>query len=302
MKKIWLFASCIGLLLAAGTTVYAVGSGGGGSTRKDTNTNTNTEVAPTEPVNTNTVTNTNSNPTTETPTTTATTTTSVQCDQDVWECDDWSSSCDQYGNEERTCSLVTDCTTDTTTVQPDTFQPCSHLQCGDKPELRDRVSCRLNLTPLAMSRELEIEYLPEECRAITAAAAQATCIERYQSFQPCWEFTTSDERIECAKDVLGLSATLTDDINACASAECLANLQDRVYQLIKFRLYELEERAEELAEQGANLDTVTDFVVLVIEQKIAFNQATSFEQRRQAILAVRAGWQTFVTAVIPDLQ
>lgn len=334
MRRSEIMIITILISLLVGTSVYAVGSGGGGSVKPydpepvdSTNTeNTNTTTSNTN-VNTNTS-NSNSTSTTESNTNTTTsiqpeestttsepiivnsnantntvptTTETKQCTKDIWMCDEWSA-CDSYGNEERICTLITDCPTDVTSLEPDSHQPCTTLQCGNKTDLRERVACRLNLTPVAMSRELAIQYLPEECRALTDVTEQTACIERYQSYQPCWGFTSTEERVSCAKDILDLQENVTDDIAACDSQECLTDLQDRVYQLIKFRFYELEERSEELAERGANLDDVTDFIVLILNKKSEFNSATTTDQRRQAIIDVRDGWNTFLTKVTPDIQ
>lgn len=315
MKRSGIMTTSILISLLVGTSVYAVGSGGGGSVKPSdpkpvnstntqntntTNTNSTSSTTATTSINTNT-----SAQPEETPTTNESVESTIEftndCSEDIWTCDEWSE-CDNYGNEERTCSLVTDCAIDTATVEPDTHQPCTTLQCGNKTDLRERVACRLNLTPLAMSRELAIQYLPEECRALTDSTEQTVCIERYKSYQPCWGFTSTEERVSCAKDILGLQENIADDIAECTSQECLTDLQDRVYQLIKFRLYELEERSEELAERGANIDDVTNFIVLILNKKGEFNVATTTDQRRQAILDVRDGWNTFLTIVTPDIQ
>lgn len=311
MMKRWLIISIYSaVVLGTATTVFAVGSGSGSTPKPTNSTNSVNPIHELDqPTNTNT-TNTSTTANTSTAnsvnptTTTATDTPAIisTCEQDSWSCNNWSDSCDNYGNEERRCTLVTDCANDTTTPDPDRYQPCSKLQCGNEPELRDRIYCRLNLTPAAMSRELEIQYLPEECRAITDTDQQAGCIVRYQNYKPCWNFTSTTERVQCARDILKLSPVLADDIKQCADQACLIKLRDQAYQLIKFRLYELEERAEELAEQGANLGAVADFVAVIVNKKIEFNTATTTEQRRQAILDVRTSWQNFITNVTPDLQ
>ncbi len=325
MKKAGMILSTVTLSLVLGVSVYAVGSGGGGSvkpsdpepvnsTNSTSTTNNNNSTTSTDTTTTNTTTSTELQATTTTTepviidsnTNSNTNTTPIvnetnECTKDVWACDDWSA-CDIYGNEERICTLIEDCVTDTSSVEPDSHQPCTTLQCGNKTDLRERVACRLNLTPLAMARELDIQYLPEECRAMADSYEQTTCIERYRSYQPCWGFTGTAERVSCAKGILGLQENVADDIAACTSQECLVDLQDRVYQLIKFRFYELEERSEELAERGANLDDVADFIVLIINKKSEFNSATTTEQRSQAIIDVRDGWHTFLTKVTPDIQ
>lgn len=288
--------------------VQAVGSGSG-STPKQTETTTaipDTEAddlsTTTAPTNTNTITEidvTSDNPETVNSNVSETT---IDCQQDTWQCDDWSD-CDSYGNQERYCWLVEDCDLDTTTAEPNIHQPCAELQCGNKITLHDRVWCRLNLTPAAMNRELAIQYLPEECRVLNDTTAQTACIERYKSYQPCWAIDDNAERVDCARSVLNLQPRLADDIRACVGdISCYRELQAKVYDLIKFRFYELEERAEALAEAGVSLEAVTDFIVLIIEKKLDFNQATTTGQRRQVILDVRTGWQNFITQASQDIQ
>lgn len=46
--------------------------------------------------------------------------------------------------------------------------------------------------------ELELYYMPEECRVLTGSS-RGLCIARYKSVQTCWKFPTGDERVSCAK-------------------------------------------------------------------------------------------------------
>ena len=62
-------------------------------------------------------------------------------------------------------------------------------------------------------------------------------------------------------------------------------------------MYDLEERAEELQEKGADGEAIADFVTLIGENKQAYNTATTKEERKNIILNVREGWKTFVLRV-----
>jgi len=104
------------------------------------------------------------------------------CTKDVWTCSAWGATCDLYGREQRTCQLSFDCP-NVETPPPSESQSCQKLQCGNKSTLRDRISCRLNLAPAGAARDLELQYLPENCQPHTGSEQQR-CVNRYKSFQP----------------------------------------------------------------------------------------------------------------------
>jgi hypothetical protein len=108
--------------------------------------------------------------------------------------------------------------------------------------------------------------------------------------------------------VLGLGDDIKASALACkekdepARSECLASLRKRTYDMILFRMYDLEERAEELGGLGAPREAVVALTVAVEEQKAAFVKATSKDARRDAILGARAAWKNFLTSVKPFLR
>ncbi len=177
--------------------------------------------------------------------------------------------------------------------------------------MRDRIFCRLNLAPAGIARELELQYLPEECRVLKdeeAEEAEEACEERYKSFKPCWNVPAGTKRFECARNVLKLGPALADEVKACQSrtgqdqAACKAAVKDKVFAMIKFRFYDLEERAERLAERGADLEAVADLEALIEEQKQKFNSAKTMAERRQIILSVRNAWRDFILKVKDQIQ
>ncbi len=225
------------------------------------------------------------------------------CAADKWECGKWSSSCNILGQHTRTCKLISDCLA-VATPPPATKKACEKLQCGDEPNLRDRIACRLNLAPEGLTRELEIQYLPEECRALKDKSEQNKCIALYRSYQPCWNVTAGEGRFSCARNVLKLGPVLSEEVKTCQGktgqeqVACKEAVKEKVFLMIKFRLYDLEERAEELAEEGkADINDVADFVALVEQRKQAFDNAKTKEERREIILDVRAAWQEFIKKV-----
>lgn len=180
--------------------------------------------------------------------------------------------------------------------------------------------CRLGLDEETLERELAIQYLPEECRAMrgTSALAQEVarrgCIERYRNLRPCWAKPIGPERLACVRGVLGISdfraerqrceaiplpRGITLDFQPGPRVQCLADLRAKTYPYITFRFYDLEERAEGLRELGAPLDLVVKFVVAAEQAKQDFNVAHSKAERIAIIRLVQAEWRAFV-ATLPE--
>lgn len=175
------------------------------------------------------------------------------------------------------------------TPQPPFVKPCEKLQCEDGRTIRDRVWCRLNLAPAGLARELQIQYLPEACRAFEAAERDR-CIARYKSYQPCWGVPDDAGRNTCARAVLKLGNRVTPSD------------REKVFAMIIFRFYNLEKHAEDLTYKGADLARVTEFVSFIQDKKIAFYGAKNKAERRQIILNVREEWQRFYNDVRGQLQ
>ena len=222
------------------------------------------------------------------------------CVHSIWQCGSWSSSCDTNGQEHRVCNLVTDCLKNPTPSSA-TNQPCSHLQCGNKPTLAERVSCRTGLAPAGVLRELQIQYLPEECRVVANAAEKKECIERYKNFQSCWTLPVGEGRFACARGLLHLGVSAADEVKSCQIASdkksCMDTLKEKTLYMIKFRFYDLEQRAEDLYYKGADSSAIADFDTVVETKKQEFDQAKTKEQLRQIILDVRQAWEIFKNRV-----
>jgi len=120
------------------------------------------------------------------------------------------------------------------------------LNCGNLPSIKDRVSCRLDLEEEDQEEELELYYLPEECRVLTGSE-RGICIARYKSVQTCWKFPLGDERISCVKRSMRLG-TIQEEKDACNvltgqdRSICVRELKNKIYDLIKWRFYNLEEK------------------------------------------------------------
>lgn len=168
------------------------------------------------------------------------------------------------------------------------------LKCGGYMDIQDRVKCRLQLRE-EQRNEYE-NFFPEECKARADVAAQEKCLEVYQAVQECWDFPNGQARINCVKKVLKLGDIITERANCNGldvgkREDCNNELREKVYALVKFRLYNLEEEAEEFMEDGElSLDDVTSFVVRMEQHKLAFNKAVSKNERKTILVSARQDW------------
>ncbi|MBI5389286.1 hypothetical protein HZB01_02810 [Candidatus Woesearchaeota archaeon] len=177
------------------------------------------------------------------------------------------------------------------------------LKCGGYMEIEDRVKCRLSLRE--EQRDEWENFFPEECKA-KEGKAQESCLTFYKNVQQCWKFPNGRERIDCVKQQLSLGDIETQKIECGLSsntetvASCQNVLREKVYALVKFRLYNLEENAEELMEDGRlTPDQVAAFVVIMEQKKLAFNSAQSNDERKQILLDARKAWQHLMEQVKP---
>ena len=223
------------------------------------------------------------------------------CAQDNWTCGAWGTTCDGSGREYRTCKLSFDCP-DVQTPPPLALRPCQKIQCGDKSDLRDRIYCRLNLTPAGLARDLELKYLPEACRAETGDERKE-CIARYKSFQPCWNTKEGEERFSCARNALKLGPLVSQEAKLCRGKKgaeqvvCKNELKEKVLYMIAFRFYDLETRAEALSDRGADVNDIADFETIIELKKQGFYKVSTNTERKKIILDVRFAWQDFVNKV-----
>ncbi len=222
------------------------------------------------------------------------------CTGDIWTCTEFSE-CSPDGIQSRKCTLTVDCAS-VNTPRPSEKESCvyvshvlSSLKCANLESVRDRVHCRLGLEEAELQKELEIRYLPEECRSILSTKERENCVLLYARSQKCWHLPIGEERINCLRNILDIK-NINKQKEACKnSATCLSSLRKNVYSLIKFRLYDLEERAEELIEK--NITTREQAAVIIIaleEKKLEFNKATTKEQRKQIIQDVKVLWKGFI--------
>ena len=84
---------------------------------------------------------------------------------------------------------------------------------------------------------------------------------------------------------------------------CIREVKNKNYDLIKWRFYDLEERAEDFMTRGlADKEPVVDFIVKTEENKVKFNEADSKEKRKNIILDVRKDWKSFVNKIRENIR
>lgn len=181
------------------------------------------------------------------------------------------------------------------------------LKCGNLPSLRERISCRLDIKEEEQEEDLELYYLPEEC-GVLSGRQRGLCIARYKSVQTCWKFPVGDARISCVKRTtdLGFIQKEKETCNALTGQErsdCVRELKNKVYNLIKWRFYDLEERAEDFMIRGVvSKEEVIKFIEKTEKNKILFNQAKTKDERKNIILYVRDGWKEFTNIVKENMK
>ena len=173
------------------------------------------------------------------------------------------------------------------------------IKCANLKTIKERVSCRLGQEKEEQEEELQLYYLPEECAALSGAS-RGICIARYKSVQTCWKFPVGGERVSCVKRAIGLD-TIQEEKEKCNKligenkSVCVRDIKNKNYDLIKWRFYDLEERAEDFMMRGlVDKEYVINFIVKVEEKKIRFNKADTKEERKNIILDVRNDWKGLV--------
>ena len=176
------------------------------------------------------------------------------------------------------------------------------LKCGDLDSRVERVRCRIKLEDEDYAKENELQYLPEECRDLSKDK-KSRCINIYKKTQRCWQFPVGESRLQCVRESLNLGRVLSSEIKICDSkgterVQCISDVREKVFDLIKFRFYDLEERAEKLLKDGKiDEETVVQFVADLEIKKVEFNNAATIKEKKETILEVRQIWKEFVKKI-----
>lgn len=179
-----------------------------------------------------------------------------------------------------------------------TPEEAAKYNCSSIDAMLERIKCRLQL-----KEENEYDYLPEECRALVNES-RGSCVSNYKKSQQCWKSLKDDDRFECAKKSFGLAGIVASQKAQCENlagtnrSGCMLGLRDRVDAVVKFRIYNLEEKAQRIMEKGlADLDTVTSFVTAMEQQKQNYNDAKTVADKKAIIKGVQKLWRDFIAKV-----
>lgn len=169
--------------------------------------------------------------------------------------------------------------------------------CEGLGTLRERIQCRVRLPETEEAAQQP--YTPEECRD-KRGEERRQCLFAYDSTARCFHQSSDALRDACAKRALGIGELpLGEQVRRCRqlddnqSAACLAELRSGWYWLIKFRMYNLEYKAQELIEKGVLEDTAVDFIVRMEQLKLAFNNGVTPEAKREVLLTASEAWNQF---------
>ncbi|OGH67101.1 MAG: hypothetical protein A2983_00155 [Candidatus Magasanikbacteria bacterium RIFCSPLOWO2_01_FULL_40_15] len=232
------------------------------------------------------------------------TTKKTVCSESELNCGEWSQ-CKENGRQIRTCKVAKACA-NAPKPKLEQDQVCVGLKCGQLDSIKERVSCRLQLTPAEMKQEFSILYFPEYCKVEGGWADKKECLQLYQSFGTCWQIPLGDGRQQCARDVIGLSSW-ADEKNKCfmlmskshskywkESEDCKEELKEKVEHLILFNLYELEVEAEAALTSGkATIEAVANFDVLIEDKKAQLEKSKSIQDWRRIIVEAKMEWKKF---------
>lgn len=175
-------------------------------------------------------------------------------------------------------------------VQPGSVK--SVYKCSEFTSRKERIRCRINL-----DEENEYNYLPEECRQ-QSGAARGNCTANYKKAQKCWVFKSDRERFDCAMREFALG-NIADERAECEvlgdnKSACVRELRSKADTYVKFKFYNLEEKAQRLKGKGVSEDLVVNLVASIEEKKLAYNSARTKEEKKAVVAEVRSLWKAFV--------
>lgn len=216
----------------------------------------------------------------------------------------------------------------------------SWLHCANESTLSARTACRLELPENEQKDGLY--YLPEECRNLSgeergACLARYDAIqpcrfetgddERFKCVRERIGLNASAKELvdECKRQVRGNTSasaagngSANDEGNAGAGINnsmnggsndnergigaCVSEVRAQVFEESKFRIYNLEEKAERLSSYGVSNATITEFVSKLEEYKAQFVAADGSAAKKDVLKQVEAAWKEFVQKARTEAQ
>ena len=205
--------------------------------------------------------------------------------------------CDEKANAAR---LVYNClcsggacvpATPSATMQPTVVSQRKLSACENLASRRERVTCRVS------SKESDDAfYTPEECRK-KEGESKERCLKAYADTKKCFEPEKDEERFACARKVLGVGEISAMKKTCNGEKECLRKVKQNVFWMVKFRFYNLEEKAEELIGKGALASDVAVLADALEQLKEDFNNAKSVAEKKEIVKKARGEWQKFLQTV-----
>lgn len=177
----------------------------------------------------------------------------------------------------------------------------SGFGCREQPSMAERIVCRLGF-PVTGA----LDYQPEECRS-KVLQGKIDCYDFYASVQPCWLNESDSERVSCARAAIGLLNPIKDEraqcetLNTANKAVCKQKLRVNVGKLVKFRLYQLSQKALYFHDEGAPRDQVVAFIQYIEETKQKYSGLGSKDAKIQLIREVQSKWSAFVGQIKDSL-
>ncbi len=165
----------------------------------------------------------------------------------------------------------------------------SGLNCGQFASLNERIACRMRIQDTGVNARLA--YLPEECRVL-AGLERAECLQRFDAIQACRGLPSDGERDKCFSNKLKLKGV--SELTSCRDKACVGLVSEDVYKLAKFRIYNLEEKAEEIAEEFPKLEKPCVQIIADLELlKQEFNAAVNFSDKKDLLNKAKRIWLEF---------
>ncbi len=172
-----------------------------------------------------------------------------------------------------------------------------NFQCADLSSMKERIACRINLPEEQAQNNLL--FLPEECRVLNGIDRD-NCIATYTVIQKCRHLTTDKDRDACFFNQVSDLHNVKSLRVACAgNSSCVDNLRNQVFGYVKFRIYNLEEKAEKLWGRGFLTQNETvDFIDKLESKKQLFNTAVSVDDKKAIVMQMQQDWETLRATVL----
>ena len=166
--------------------------------------------------------------------------------------------------------------------------------------MKERITCRLNI-PDELARQ-GLTFVPEECRVLNGTD-RARCLTNYDWLQRCRHLSADPDRNKCYLAQINVTNIATHRIACGSNLTCLDDLREKVFGFVKFRIYNLEEKAELLADRELiTEDQAIDFIQILELKKQSFNDAKNVTAKKAVVKEIQTEWQNLRVIVVDALK